>query len=144
MGAQKVKPLPRVVLDTNIVVSALLFGAGPLAWARGCWQAQKCIPLASRATILELVRVLAYPKFHLSHSEQEDVLADYLPFCEVVQIPTPPPITPKCRDPFDKIFMELALAGKANALVTGDKDLLLLASAFPLPILTAAELKTML
>lgn len=52
---------PRVVLDTNVVVSALLFGGGAAAAVRAAWQAGRIAPLASTATAGELVRVLAYP-----------------------------------------------------------------------------------
>src|SRR5262249_48764253 len=51
----------RVVLDTNVVVSALLFTRGATVRLREAWQAGEVLPLASRATAAELVRVLAYP-----------------------------------------------------------------------------------
>jgi putative PIN family toxin of toxin-antitoxin system len=69
---------------------------------------------------------LAYPKFRLDTQEQSELLADYLPFTEVVGIPNPPPLIPDCRDPDDLPFLVLAQAGKAQALVTGDADLLVL------------------
>ncbi|MFP7864029.1 putative toxin-antitoxin system toxin component, PIN family [Pseudomonas aeruginosa] len=56
----------RVVLDTNIVLSALIFNAGRLAWIRHAWQQQQLQPLVCRETASELLRVLAYPKFKLS------------------------------------------------------------------------------
>jgi uncharacterized protein len=118
---------PRVVLDTNVALSALLFGGGPAARVRAGWQAGHFIPLASAATARELVRVLAYPKFALAASEQQDLLADYLPWAQVVRIPDPPPAAPRCRDPLDMPFLHLAIAGKAHSLVSGDKDLLALA-----------------
>lgn len=120
---------PRVVLDTNVVLSALLFGHGPAAHVRTAWQSGRFVPLASAATARELVRVLAYPKFKLAADEREDLLADYIPWVRVVRIPDPPPTVPACRDPFDVAFLHLAVAGKARALVTGDKDLLALAGA---------------
>jgi uncharacterized protein len=118
---------PRVVLDTNVVVSALLFGGGPTARVRAAWMAGRFVPLASAATAQELVRVLAYPKFSLTTDEQQDLLADYLPWVQVVRIPDPPPVAPPCRDPFDLPFLHLAIAGKGDALVSGDKALLVLA-----------------
>ncbi len=118
---------PRVVLDTNVVLSALLFGGGSAARVRAGWQAGRFIPLASQATVQELVRVLGYRKFRLSPSEQEELLADYVPCVEVVRIPDPPPASPACRDPFDMPFVHLAVAGKAHVLVSGDRDLLVLA-----------------
>jgi uncharacterized protein len=120
---------PRVVLDTNVILSALLFGGGPTAQVRAAWMAGRFVPLASAATAQELVRVLAYPKFRLTAGEQQDLLADYLPWVQVVRIPDPPPVAPPCRDPFDLPFLHLAIAGKADALVSGDKDLLALAGA---------------
>ncbi len=120
----------RVVLDTNVVLSALVFGGGPAGRLRLAWQQQAFVPLASSATVQELVRVLAYPKFHLSVPEQEELLADYLPYAELVRIPTPAPRVPDCRDPLDLPFMQLAMAGKAQVLVSGDRDLLVLAVEF--------------
>jgi putative PIN family toxin of toxin-antitoxin system len=117
------------VLDTNVVLSALLFGGGPTAQVRAAWMAGRFVPLASAATARELVRVLAYSKFRLTADEQQDLLTDYIPWVQVVRIPDPPPVAPPCRDAFDLPFLHLAIAGKADALVSGDKDLLALAGA---------------
>jgi putative PIN family toxin of toxin-antitoxin system len=105
---------PRVVLDTNVVLSALVFGSGSTAHLRHAWQAGACVPLVSAATARELVRVLNYPKFRLDAAEQEELLADYLPYTRTVRIPDPPPAVPACRDPFDTPFLHLAVAGKAT------------------------------
>jgi putative PIN family toxin of toxin-antitoxin system len=129
-------PLP-VVLDSNVVLSALLFTGGGAARVRMGWQSGRFVPLASSATVQELVRVLAYPKFALGAAEQEELLADYVPWVQVVRVPDPPPAVPRCRDPFDRPFLHLAVAGKA--LVSGDRDLLALDGAAGLcPILTVA------
>lgn len=131
---------PLVVLDTNVVLSALVFGGGSSARVRDGWQSGRFVPLASAATARELVRVLAYPKFKLSAQEQEDLLADYIPWVRVVRIPEPPPAVPGCRDPLDVAFLHLAVAGRARVLVSGDKDLLALAGARDLcPVLTMDE-----
>lgn len=134
---------PRVVLDTNVLLSALLFHAGALAWLRHAWQAKAIRPLASRDTVAELIRVLAYPKFRLTAADREDLIGDYLPWCETVTVPKRLKV-PACRDPFDRPFLELALAAKADALVTGDKDLLALGSVFAVPILTPAAFRAQL
>lgn len=128
----------RVVIDTNLVLSALVFG-GSTAKLRLAWQDDLFVPLASKATITELIRVLAYPKFKLTKSEQEDLLADYLPFCETVLMPDVLPAIPECRDPFDAPFLVLALVGNADYLVTGDQDLLCLADQFSCPIIKADQ-----
>lgn len=130
---------PRVVIDTNLVLSALVFAQGRLTPLRHAWQDGRIPPLISRATAAELIRVLAYPKFKLAPEEKQELLADYLPYCETVAIPKPPPQTPPCRDGFDLPFLHLAPAGRADALVTGDRDLLTLAGTLSIPIITAEQ-----
>ena len=115
----------RVVFDTNAVLSALLFTHGRLSWLVDHWQAGNCLPLASRATALELTRILAYAKFKLSAGEQLEALGGYLPYCDVVERVESCPIL--CRDAKDQPFLDLAHSGKADYLVTGDEDLLTLA-----------------
>ena len=131
----------RAVLDTNVAVSALLFHSGALSWLRSAWRDGSIHPLVSRETTAELIRILAYPKFALNADNQRDLLDDYLPYCQTVDVPVPPPAIPECRDPFDRPFLELALAGPADALVTGDSDILALADALTVPILSPAEFR---
>lgn len=133
------RPL-RTVLDTNVLVSALLFPEGSTNWLRRMWRSKTILPLVSRETASELVRVLGYPKFSLARHEREDLLADYLPYCEPVMVEEPLSL-PDCRDPFDRPFLALALAGEADALVIGDADLLALAPDFAVPIITPGALK---
>ena len=128
---------PRVVLDTNVVLSALVFAQGRLAALRHAWHHARCQPLLSQVTAAELMRALAYPKFRRSAEEQQELLADYLPYCATVRMPARAPRTPRCRDPFDVPFLQLAVTGKADYLVTGDRDLLALAGEFSCPIVTA-------
>ena len=128
---------PAVVLDTNVVLSALVFTAGRMASLRDAWLAGRCRPLASLPTVAELMRALAYPKFKLSPMEQEELLADYLPYCTTVSLPAKLAPAPKCRDPQDRPFLEFAVVSRASYLVSGDKDLLNLAGKFTCPIVTA-------
>lgn len=130
---------PRVVLDTNVVLSALVFGGGTPGALRQAWQQTRFQPLLSTPTAAESIRTLSYPKFKLSAADREELLADYLPWCETVDIPEPPPATPVCRDPNDQPFLDLAVVGEADFLVTGDADLLALADEFRCPILSAAH-----
>ncbi len=133
----------RLVLDTNAVLSALLFRSSSLSWLRHAWQGQEIVPLASHDTTTELLRVLCYPKFGLTDDEREDLLADYLPWCKTI-IVSDPLAMPACRDPLDLPFLELALAGHADALVTGDKDLLAMAAQFAIPIISPGAARTRL
>jgi putative PIN family toxin of toxin-antitoxin system len=120
------KAPPRVVLDANVVLSALVFRGGSVGRVRRGWQSGRFVPLASSSTAGDLVRVLTYPKFGLSAAEREELLADFIPWVEIVRIPAPPPAVPACRDPLDEPFLHVAVVGRARALVTGDSDLLAL------------------
>lgn len=128
----------RVVLDTNTVLSALLFTQGRLVPLRTAWQSGVLTPLLCTRTVEELLRVLAYPKFKLTPAEREEMLADYLPFAEVVSSWEKNPAVPACRDEHDRIFLELASVGGAEWLVTGDEDLLSLAGKTTFQIIAPA------
>jgi hypothetical protein len=66
------------VLDTNTVVSALLFPRAISGWMRQVWNHGGMLPLVSADTIRELIRVLAYPKFELDESDINATLPAYL------------------------------------------------------------------
>lgn len=72
MGKRREKVM-RVVLDTNVVISALLF-AGRLSRILELWQDGKIKPLISKETFNELRRVLEYPKFALSSLERRSII----------------------------------------------------------------------
>ena len=131
---------PRVVLDTNVVVSTLLFGGRAMGWIADAWQSGRATPLASAQTTTELVRVLGYPKFRLSQAERDELLGEYLPWCEAAEVDRLVDV-PDCRDPDDRIFLELAVSASADALVTGDGDLLVLAPVLDMPVLTPTAFK---
>jgi putative PIN family toxin of toxin-antitoxin system len=133
----------RVVIDTGVVVSALVFRAGRVTWLRDRWTAGALLPRVSRATVEELIRVLAYPKFRLSRHEIDVVLSAYVPHTEgvVAESSEGEEDLPPCDDPDDVEFLRLALHGRAEALITGDDDLLRLGKRSPFPILTPAQFK---
>lgn len=131
----------RAVFDTNIVLSALVFGRR-LAWLRGAWARGMAIPVVCRETTAELLRVLTYPKFKLTPTERDLLLAEYLPFAEAAQLPEPLPVLPvACRDHDDVVFIQLALAAKVDCLVSGDGDLGVLRDVAPVPIVSVDELR---
>ena len=116
----------RVVLDTNVVASALLYPSVSSATIRHAWMSGTVTPLVCRATALELMRVLAYPRFGLSDREHKEFVDEYLQFVEVVDVAEGTRRGPECRDPDDQVFIELAIAGRAECIVSGDKALLAL------------------
>lgn len=134
----------RVVFDTNVAVSALLFYDGRLAWLRQAWERGRLIPVVSTDTVAELVRVLSYPKFKLTEEETKNVLAHYMECAEAVGRINARVRIPECRDPEDRVFLRLAYTARVEALVTGDTDLLAIADDSRIPILTPAAFKTKL
>ena len=140
MGSRAIIVPLRVTLDTNVVISTLMHPYASMTWLRGAWHGNLVLPLRSEITTAELVRVLAYRRFGLTEDRQRTLLDDYLPWCEEVFVPLST-VAPDPRDPNDRPFLELALAGNADALVTGDNDLLALALEFPIPIITPRELR---
>lgn len=130
----------RVVLDTNVLISALVFESKSAVWLRDLWQQAGIIPVVSRETVEELMRVLSYRKFALSEADQNDLLEDYLPYAETIANVRTRARIPQCRDPKDEIFLRLAFAAKVDALVTGDDDLLVPAGESRISILSPSEL----
>jgi putative PIN family toxin of toxin-antitoxin system len=129
----------RAVFDTNVVVTALIFGSR-LHWVRHAWSSGAVIPIVCHETAAELVRVLAYPKFRLNAVERETILGDHLPFAEVAYLPNELPTLPiPCRDRDDAVFLHLMIASRADFVVSGDHDLAVLAAA--LPFMSPAELR---
>ncbi len=113
----------RVVLDTNVLMSALLFRSGRMGWLEPLWIRGRIVPLISKATGEEFIRVLDYPKFCLTSLEKRAILAAFLPHAEAVSVVSTAGCPP-CRDPHDVPFLALAHQGRADYLVTGDADLL--------------------
>lgn len=120
----------RPVFDTNVVISALVFGR-QLAWLRQVWASGTVVPVVCRETAAELLRVLAYPKFRLDAASRDLLLADYLPFAEALPLPgTLPHLPLACRDRDDIVFLHLAISSRADFLVSGDADLTVLGGAY--------------
>lgn len=94
--------------------------------------------IASESTLLELARVLKDSKFerYLTSVEREAFLVALLKIVEVVEVKERIRI---CRDPSDDKFLEAAVAGRAEAIVTGDADLLALDPYRGIRIMSPAE-----
>jgi uncharacterized protein len=126
----------RAVLDTNVVLSALLFQEGRLSWLRTAWMEGTVLPLVSRKTIAELMRALTYPKFGLTQEDCEELLGDFLPYAVSVAVGDSPRDLPACTDPDDQKFLELAHAGGGEWLVTGDRALLAMDGQCPFRVVS--------
>lgn len=132
------REIARVVIDTNVIVSGLLFG-GPPGDIVPLWQSKRIMPFACTEIIDEYVRVLAYPKFELTEEEIQYLLyLEILPCFEAVTI-RPRKQTIVKPDPADDKFILCAQAAQADFVISGDQHLLARKSFQSVIILTPAE-----
>ena len=125
----------RVVVDTNVLVSGLLFG-GPPGELVPLWKKGKIRPLCSKEIVEEYIRVLAYPRFKLSESEIDFILThEILLFFDVLKIKSGKSFV--SADPSDDKFIWCALEGKAQVIISGDEHLLKLSTS-PVPVVTSS------
>ena len=114
----------QAVLDTNITVSAALL---PRSTPRRAFDQvlEQGASLISLVTLAELNEVLRRPRFnsYLRVDERLEFLAALVRESELVEVTT---VVSPCRDPKDDKFLELALPGAANHIISGDDDLLAL------------------
>ena len=139
MGKKKLK----VVLDTNVILSVLLFG-GRLEFIRKAWKDGRLKLLFSEDTLEELVKVLHYPRFGLEDEEIDFLIyVEVLPYAEVVRevVEVDREI---CRDRDDVKFLECAVSGKADYIVSGDDDLISVGEIEGIKIITPAKLREFL
>lgn len=115
----------RVVFDTNVLVSALGFGGTPLVALLRAFDNDVQL-LASAETLTELDRVMRYDRLPFSEGERKQFLRVLRAEAELVDARTE--IDAVVRDPDDNIFLECAVDGRAQYLVSGDDHLLDLGS----------------
>jgi len=112
----------RSVIDTNVFVSAIV-SSGSVPRKAIDKALDEGVLLLSEATLDELTEVLFRSKLdrYVSHEErtvflaQLESVAQFVPIIQIVR---------ECRDPKDDKFLEVALNGRANGIITGDQDLL--------------------
>ena len=129
--------MPRFVVDTNVLVSAIVL---PLSVPRKA--VDKALDqgglLFSEATMIELAEVLSRSKFDPYCAMEDRMLflsqlrsiAEFVPIVQVVR---------ECRDPKDDKFLEVALNGRADLILTGDADLLAMNPWRAVTILSPAD-----
>lgn len=132
---------PRLVIDTNIIVSGLITTATPPAQIIDAVHAKKVILLVSDEVVLEYLRVLECPYIRKYKKITDEAIRDltslFIGIAERVEVFLP---IQKSKDPDDDKFLSLAVEGKADFLLTGDKgDLLSLKNIEGIPIITARE-----
>lgn len=123
--------VPRLVLDTNVVMDLFHFAAPPLAPLLATIESGTVICLASTQTLAELERVTGYKQFKLDAAGRQRVFDAYRAHITLVTESVTPnrSLLPKCRDPDDQMFLELSLVGHADILISRDNLVLKLAKA---------------
>lgn len=131
----------KAVLDTNVVLSATLF-SGPVSSLTRLWRAGEIKLLASDVLWAEYTEALSRKKFKLSADDQHLILNQIVkPYSSFVSAFSGALKSP-CRDPKDDLLLRAALGGSAEALVSGDQDLLILNGKYPFPILDPGQFLT--
>ncbi len=115
---------PRIVLDTSVLVSAVLFERGNEARILAYALKGRATLVSSLEILEEYREVLSRPKFKLVPMEILAAFQTVLSLCEIVlEIRK---ARAECRDPDDQKFLDCATTARANLLVTGDQDLLVM------------------
>ncbi|MBL8503659.1 MAG: putative toxin-antitoxin system toxin component, PIN family [Rhodocyclaceae bacterium] len=130
----------RAVIDTNVLVSGLLWHGAPHTLLEQV-RAGSLTLVSSPALLAELENVIGRAKFDAiltrSATSREDTLNELRQLAEVIE---PPPLPqPVCRDPDDDQVLALALAARVDLIVSGDEDLLALDSFQGIPIVSPAQ-----
>lgn len=128
--------MARLVLDTNILVSAVVGKGSPRKLLQACIDGHHTL-LESPQTLEELSKVIARPKFKMTEEEAGRIVTAIVQTAEFVE--THSHLTVIAADADDDRFLELAVDGKADLLVSGDKHLLALEEFAGIPIVKAVE-----
>jgi len=127
----------RIVLDTNILVSGIFWKGTPYKVLEA-WIDDKFEMIVSEDVLMEYSRILK--GFEKKKKGSAEVAKSWILF--IAQNSTLLKVKKKvkvCRDPFDDMFLSLAIAGNAKFIVSGDKDLLDMKEFMNVEILTASS-----
>lgn len=129
--------MTRAVLDSNVIVSGIIKGGSPPGRILALLFKGRFTSVTSAPLMTEVSRVLDYPKirnkYHVSPQVSENILVSLALLSEIVPTPAIPRMS---RDPKDDHLLACAAHGRANFIVTGDKDLLVLEEFQGIPVVT--------
>ena len=128
----------RIVIDSNVIISAALTKNNTSSKTVRLIEEEHTM-LISEATIEELLKTILKTKFNryfIPLDTRIEIISRYSNKADWI---TPTHHIVVCRDPKDNIFLELALSGKADCIITGDPDLLVLNPFENIPIITPKE-----
>lgn len=130
----------RAVLDTNLLVSALIRKQGLPGQVLRYLRDGAFLIIVTVPILVEVVEVLSRPRIqHKYHIESDDITALINLVRLRGELVSPNREIDACRDPKDNRFLEAAVAGNADMIISGDRDLLEMKVFETIPIITAAE-----
>ena len=134
----------RVVIDNSVLVAILRHRNPGNNWLIGLWTSGRIVPLVSQETLHELEeKLIEYsptPDFYLATKFVGTAMRRYEPWCEKVELQNSS-LSPKCMDPNDQKFIDLAFAGDADILIARDRKLLEMDARTPFEITEDHELR---
>jgi putative PIN family toxin of toxin-antitoxin system len=141
------KEKPRLVIDSNVLIPILTYKYPNTNWLVQTWQQRLITPLVNQETLDELEAKLReksptsreYP----AQRFVETALRQYERWCEFIPL-MDNTNNPKCNDPTDQKFIDLAFAGNADHLITRDHALLRMAPVVPFHILEVQDFRKLL
>jgi putative PIN family toxin of toxin-antitoxin system len=136
----------RVVIDANVFVSAVLTTRGNAAQILDAWRTKQFELVVSSVILEELARVLQYPRIAKRHGLSEERIQEFLDELAHLALQTPGELTLDVikGDPSDNRYLECAVEGAADVIVSGDQDLLDLEGYQGIHILTPRAFLTLL
>jgi putative PIN family toxin of toxin-antitoxin system len=113
----------RVVLDTNILARSFYRLTGPAAEVLERVAARPHVLILSAAMLMELARVLDYPRFRRFHKLGAEEIAEFIVSLRQMALVLDPPADegPAMDDPGDRAIVAAAIAGRANVICTLDR-----------------------
>ena len=135
----------RVVIDTGVLVSGLIRPRGTTGEALLALRDGKFTVLYSHETIMEIIDVLGRDKFRLKYHILPDDISALINLIRLRgEVVIPKQRVADCRDPKDDKFLDVALSGDADYLISGDLDLLSMNPYRSIPIIRPAEFLAMI
>jgi putative PIN family toxin of toxin-antitoxin system len=130
----------RAVIDTNVVVSGLIRPRGNPGTILRALRDRRFSPIVSPPMLAELAATLARPWLQSKYGVTDDDARDFLRLLALrAELVEPTSTIRRCRDPRDDIFLEAAVDGGADRIVTGDDDLLAIGSIEDVQIVAPAD-----
>jgi putative PIN family toxin of toxin-antitoxin system len=135
----------KVVLDTNVVISGILFSGGSPGKIIDLWIDNRFKVLLSQALIEECLEVISRPKFKRLGSpvERQDILIKLIELGSTIFVSPKEPIQVIKEDPDDNRILECAAEGGAQYIISGDNHLLMIKEYRKILIVTPSEFLTL-